>query len=97
MSIFIGNYTESFLSYYANDVQNTKFVMYDNASTLGIEHHLFLDFYVNGNVWSHFVRIKPYELLEHKEELLRHECNKLLAMKRTTQLCVKYWTGVDIE
>ena len=88
MSVLGHNPSETFLSLYANGIPNTKFTIYDTATLFGMKHQLFLDFYVEGKIWSYYLDIELLDLMEYGEFALRQKMRQAPSPERNCEnLC----------
>ena len=95
MSVFVGTYLESFENMLSETHPNTYWSMFrlaDRCSFL-----VRLGFKVNENMWQVQMEIDEMYVKEKGLNYIYPAVNKLLAQKETTRICVKFWTGVEIE
>lgn len=95
MSIFVGTYLESFENMLQETYPNTYWSMFRLADKAGFMVRL--GFRVNQNMWGFHTEIEERYVQQIGLDYIYPTINKLLAQKETTRLCVKFWTGVEIE
>lgn len=92
---FALNVLENYFQYLPKVFLNTGFHLYRNAYQDVII--LQLAFEVGPNTWYHRTTVGRDEVIKSSpERVFIEKTEKLLAAKRTTQHCVKFFTGVNI-
>lgn len=94
MSVFVGNYLESFENMLSEDYPNTYWSMFRLEDRLG--YIIRLGFLVRNNMRMCQIEIDRQHLVEKGIGCVYPFVSKLLSAKETVRICTKFWTGVDI-
>ena len=93
MSVFVGTYFDSFVEILQKNHPNTYWSMFRLENRLGVLVRL--GFKVGDNMTMYQIEIDEHHIKE-RPDYIYPAVSKLLNMKETTRICVKFWTGVEI-
>ena len=95
MNVFVGTYLESFENMLSETHPNTHWSMFRVWDRLGFM--IRLGFKVGEDMWKIELEVDEVQIKNKGLNYIYPAVNKLLAQKETTRICVKFWTGVEIE